>query len=404
MGVVYLARDLRIGRRVALKTLRRVDGIPDAGDSLATESVTRFKREAQVCASLLHPNIVTLYEIGSQADRFVWMAMEFVDGESLAAVLERRGRVPLDTAVRIAHGVLSGLALAHERGVVHRDIKPANVLIAANGAPKIADFGIARATDANLTDLTDRGRLIGTPHYMSPEQIAGRRVDGRSDLFAVGVLFYEMVSGRKPFDSASLTDVLYSVVNRPAPSLRSLDSSIPQWCVRWTERMLEKSPDRRWPDAATAARELVRLAGMSGEVAAPTPIEGRSMAPGSDLTPTTPLAMPSIRRVPWHTNLPTGPAIASIAILLTAVAGGVAWSVRELTRESATVVTVGETELAERQQILREAELLYEARAYREALQRYDAYLERWPESRAALEGKANVEAALTRVTNLRGR
>lgn len=402
MGVVYLARDLRIGRHVALKTLRtgREASFDDSG--IQIESFNRFKREAQVCASLLHPNIVTLYEIGAQADRLVWMAMEYVEGESLASILQRRGRLPLDMAVGIMVDVLRGLAYAHDRGVVHRDVKPANILIAADGTAKIADFGIARASDANLTDITDRGRLLGTPHYMSPEQVAGRRVDGRSDLFSAGIVFYEMISGRKPFDSASLTDVLYSVVNRPVPPVREVDPELPRWCARWIDRMLEKKPENRWGDAHVAARELRHMAGLSGEYGRAAAGLSTPMPAGTDQTPTTPITSPPMRQRRFDRSVPTAPALAVIAALLILLGGGIAFGVRELVREPPPTDGVAERELDERRRLLREAELLYDAGAYPQAVERYETYLARWPGTPAALEGKAKAEAAMTGVVQQR--
>lgn len=399
MGVVYLARDLRIGRLVALKTLRRQAN--HESEALELEAFNRFRREAQVCASLLHSNVVTLYEIGAQANRFVWMAMEYVDGESLASILARRGKLPVETAAAITLDILRGLSYAHDRGVVHRDIKPANVLVGQDGAAKIADFGIASATDANLTEITDRGRLLGTPHYMSPEQVAGRRVDGRSDVFSVGVLFYEMVTGRKPFDSNSLTEVLYSVVNSPAPSLRTIDPELPRWCSRWVERTLEKQPANRWPDAGAAARELRHLAGLPGEERALAGLaQPQESAP--DLTPTTPITSPPRPALNLSRQISARSAILVILAIVVLLGGGITWGVREIVREPVAQDGASEVELLERRQLLREANVLLEAGAYRQALERYDEYLQRWPSSAAALEGKAKAEAALTKVTNLR--
>lgn len=405
MGVVYLARDLRIGRLVALKTLRsRGEIVEDEYN----ESFLRFRREAQVCASLLHPNIVTLYEVGSQAGRFLWMAMEYVEGESLGSMIERLGRIPIDVAARIIDDVLRGLSYAHEHGVIHRDVKPGNVLVATDGTAKIADFGIAHATDANLTDLSDRGRLLGTPHYMSPEQIAGRRLDPRSDQFAVGAMFYEMVTGRKPFDSPSLTDVLYSVVNRAVAAPGAVDPSLPAWCDVFVRRLLEKRPEDRYASADEARRTLRQLSGLAPEAERPRPDVLTRTTPSVDLTPTTPLELPVHARVSNAASRTVRPmtAFAIIAILGIVVAATIVMMVRQIDSDATAVTDPrAEQELVERRQLLREAQLLAEAGAYEQAIDRYDAYLERWPDSQVAVEGRARaIEALGTRVQRLRTR
>ena len=404
MGVVYLARDLRIGRRVALKTLRsRGDIVEDE----YSESFLRFRREAKVCASLLHPNIVTLYEVGAQANRFLWMAMEYVEGESLASMIARHGRLNPDLAGRIAGDVLRGLAYAHEHGVIHRDIKPGNVLVASDGTAKIADFGIAHATDANLTDLSDRGRLLGTPHYMSPEQVAGRRLDGRSDQFAVGAMLHEMLTGRKPFDSNSLTDVLYSVVNRPAPLPGSIDPSLPPWCDIVVKRLLEKRPEDRYETADEARRALRELAGLSVEDVRVKSDMVASGPPMVDMTPTTPIE-PNV-----HTRMSTAAArmvrprtaFGIIFVLGMLLALAIVVMVRQIDDASSPALPGLEHELAERRQMLREAQLLHDAAAYEQAVKRYDEYLARWPDSPAAIEGRDRSIAAMeTTVRRLRTR
>lgn len=407
-GMVYLARDQRIGRLVALKTLRARSELLDHPDGSEAESFRRFRREAQVSASLLHPNIVTLYEVGAHSNRLVWMAMEYVEGESLASILNASGRLPLDFASRIADDVLRGLAYAHGRGVIHRDIKPGNILIARDGTAKIADFGIAHAADANLTELTDHGRLLGTPHYMSPEQIAGRRLDARSDLYSVGVVLYEILTGKKPFDSDSLSDLLYSVVNRPVPPLRTVAPELPRWCGVFVDRMLEKRPSDRWEDAATAARELRRSAGLSGDFERPAreDLRRHETSASADETPTTRISavrVDELRRIAQR-KVPPRMAAAILAGLVLMLAGSVAALVRSLTSEPPPVVdATAEAALSERRQLLREAEILYESGAFGLAIDRYDQYLERWPGSATAIEGRAKAEAALSsRVINLR--
>src|SRR5687767_12885984 len=193
-GTVYKAKDKILGRMVAIKTIR-LEGLAAAGAGLA-ELINRFKREAQVSAQLKHPNIVTIYDIG-EANGTSYLAMEFIDGVGLDRVIAA-GKLPLERAASLGAQVADGLDFAHRHNVVHRDIKPANIMIEGGDRVKVTDFGIARVTDS-VDNLTATGSLLGTPSYMSPEQARGATVDGRSDLFAVGCILYEMVAGKKAF-------------------------------------------------------------------------------------------------------------------------------------------------------------------------------------------------------------
>ncbi|HEY8713390.1 MAG TPA: serine/threonine-protein kinase, partial [Thermoanaerobaculia bacterium] len=166
MGMVYLAKDRRIGRKVALKTVHINEKFDD--ESEANEFYKRLQREAELCGALQHPNIVTLYEPGYENNVIAWLATEYVEGENLREHMRKRKPLPLEESMRILEGILRGLAYAHAKGIVHRDIKPANILLTRNGEAKIADFGIARPVDSNLTAV---GEMLGTPSYMSPEQV-----------------------------------------------------------------------------------------------------------------------------------------------------------------------------------------------------------------------------------------
>ena len=190
-GTVYKAKDKILGRMVAIKTIR-LEGLAAAGTSLE-ELMDRFKREAQVSAQLKHPNIVTIYDIG-EVEGVSYIAMEFIDGVGLDRVIATGGQLVLERAAMLGAQVADALDFAHRNGVVHRDIKPANIMIEAGDRVKVTDFGIAKVMDSG-DHLTMTGSLLGTPSYMSPEQAKGAALDGRSDLFAVGCILYEMLAG-----------------------------------------------------------------------------------------------------------------------------------------------------------------------------------------------------------------
>jgi serine/threonine-protein kinase len=213
MGVVYKAWDANIARAVALKTIRRelLDGLQE------NELVARFRNEAQASGRLVHPNIVTVYDFGELEDT-TYIAMEYVDGTPLGAFLGKDAPMDLTASVTCITQLLRALEYAHARGVVHRDIKPANILITADAQVKITDFGIAKIESSTLTQV---GAVIGTPSYMSPEQFKGEAVDGRSDLFAVGIVLYQMITGVRPFTGPA-SAVMHQIINETplAPSVR----------------------------------------------------------------------------------------------------------------------------------------------------------------------------------------
>src|SRR6187401_204185 len=206
-GTVYKAKDKILGRVLGIKTIR-LEGMAAQGASL-DELVDRFKREAQVSAQLKHPNIVTIYDVG-EANGMSYLAMEFIDGFGLERVIASAGRLPLERAASLAAQVADALDFAHKNGVVHRDIKPANIMIEAGDRVKVTDFGIAKVMDSG-DHLTMTGSLLGTPSYMSPEQAKGAAIDGRSDLFAVGCILYEMMAGKKAFRGDSITALIFKI-------------------------------------------------------------------------------------------------------------------------------------------------------------------------------------------------
>lgn len=248
MGVVYRAEDLRLGRTVALKFLP--DHIRDAVRH------RRFVVEAQAASSLDHPNICTIFEIDETPDGRVFIAMAYYGGETLRDRIAR-GIVSTELAVRYAVQIAEGLAAANKAGIVHRDIKPANVLITSEGLLKIVDFGLAKLT--GQTDLTQTGQVVGTPQYMAPEQITGGTVDGRADVWALGVVLYEMLTGRHPFDGDTPSAVLHAIVHQTLTPLHMLRGGIESGLEDVVRRALAKDPASRYPSAAALATDLQRL-------------------------------------------------------------------------------------------------------------------------------------------------
>ncbi|MEJ5298466.1 MAG: serine/threonine-protein kinase, partial [Armatimonadota bacterium] len=237
--IVYEAIDPSIGRRVALKELQLP---PNLVGGARRERVERFYREAKAAGSLTHPNIVTIYEVGEEAGRH-FIAMEFLEGQNLQETLEIRGALPAKEAVDIARQVLEALDYAHSKGIIHRDIKPANIQLLPGGRVKLTDFGIARIM--HEPSITASGQIFGTPSYMSPEQIAGKEIDPRSDLFSMGVVLYEALTGQKPFTGDSVVTITYNIMNTPAPEPRG----VPEGLAAIVRKALEKDPAHRFQSA-----------------------------------------------------------------------------------------------------------------------------------------------------------
>ena len=251
MGVVYLARDPLIGRLVALKTFRV--GF-SAKDEELVQFRSRFVREAQSAGILSHPNIVTIHDVVDEgANGICFIAMEYVKGTNLKQLLQRPEPFSHQFVVEVVSQIAEALDYAHSRGVVHRDIKPANILITVDNKVKITDFGIARLDTSNLTM---EGQLLGTPNYMAPEQIQGKDVDHRADIFSLGVVFYETITRRKPFQGENLTQVTHKIVYEPFTPPEDIVKDIPGGLSAVLTRCLQKDPNRRYPRAAEVAREL----------------------------------------------------------------------------------------------------------------------------------------------------
>jgi eukaryotic-like serine/threonine-protein kinase len=258
MGEVHRARHLKLRRDVAIKVL-------PAEFAADPSRLARFEREARTASALNHPNIVTIYDI-AEHEGTMYIAMELVEGRTLRALIAD-GPVPVDQAAHLASQIADGLARAHAAGIVHRDIKPANVMVTSDGLVKILDFGLAKpltrpdsqeVTEQTLTTATREGVLAGTPHYMSPEQVSGDAVDDRSDQFAFGVVLYEMLSGKPPFDGPSARAVISAILVNPPPPLKHARPDAPAELERIICRCLEKDPDERFPSTADLAAELHR--------------------------------------------------------------------------------------------------------------------------------------------------
>ncbi|HET7560135.1 MAG TPA: Stk1 family PASTA domain-containing Ser/Thr kinase [Limnochordia bacterium] len=249
MAVVYCALDRLLDRFVAIKVLRE----QYAGD---TEFVERFRREAQAAASLSHPNVVNIYDVGNDGGVH-YIVMEFVEGRNLKQILRTNGPLPVGVAVRVASEVAHALTAAHRQGLIHRDIKPHNILIAADGIVKVTDFGIARAASAST--LTETGTVIGSVHYFSPEQARGSLVDGASDIYSLGVLLFEMVTGQLPYSGESPVVVALKHLQEDAPRARQLNGSVPQALDAIIRKAMQKEPLLRYRSADEMARELLRL-------------------------------------------------------------------------------------------------------------------------------------------------
>jgi len=258
MGIVYLAKDPLIGRLVALKTIRPS---AHADDEDTREFQQRFTREAQAAGILNHPSIVTVHDIGQdEPSGMSFIAMEYVEGQNLKEVLAQGRPLSFEQAADVCAQVAEGLDFAHAKGIVHRDVKPANIILLEGNRAKITDFGIAKIT-SGVANLTTTGQFLGTPNYMAPEQIKGTPVDGRSDIFSLGICLYECLTHRKPFGGDSLTSISYKIVHEPFPPLHEINPTIPEGFADVVQHCLEKDPAKRYQrgkDMANALRAVLR--------------------------------------------------------------------------------------------------------------------------------------------------
>ena len=258
MGIVYEGFDPVIRRRVALKTFINEYFDESRPDNL----LTRLRREAQAAGRLSHPNIIAVYDYGEEIVKdaagaektTAFIAMEFIEGRSLQSHFEAQERFPIPEINRIMSELLDALEYSHSHGVVHRDIKPANIILLADGTVKVADFGVARIESSTLTQI---GTVLGSPSYMSPEQFMGQTVDGRSDLYSAGVVWYQLLTAEVPFTGA-FTTIMHRVLNDDAPPPSALNVQVPRAFDAVVRRAMAKRPDERFQSAAEFKRALAR--------------------------------------------------------------------------------------------------------------------------------------------------
>ena len=251
MGTVYLGKDPKINREVAIKTMALAQEFePDEME----EVKTRFFREAETAGMLNHPNIVTIFDAGDEHD-LAYIAMEFLDGADLSPYTKKGKLFPASATMKICGKVAEALHYAQSQNVVHRDIKPANIMLLKDKTIKVTDFGIARITASSKTKT---GVVLGTPSYMSPEQLSGKHVDGRSDIFSLGVMMYEMLCGVRPFRGDSMATLMFQIANEPHPDIREHNSKISERIAKLLDHMLTKDPEMRIPNGAAVIKEIIQ--------------------------------------------------------------------------------------------------------------------------------------------------
>ena len=272
MGLVYKALDPTIGRTVALKTMRL-----DVHGLETEDMLRRFKNEARAAGVLNHPNIVTIYDAGEQ-DGIFYIAMEYIEGVTLHALLAEKRVLTAEEVIELSRHICKGLDYAHANGIVHRDIKPANIMITPNGMVKIMDFGIAKAGGG----VTNTGQVLGTPNYMSPEQVKGKTLDGRSDLFSFAVILYEMITGEKPFVGQNVTTIIYKIVNESPISPRDLDVTVHPGLSAVVTKSLAKAPDDRYQSGVQLLNDLEKYKSLGSNLGATAVISASAVAGHSD--------------------------------------------------------------------------------------------------------------------------
>ncbi|WP_413800396.1 protein kinase domain-containing protein [Streptomyces iranensis] len=274
MASVHLAYDTVLDRQVAIKTLHTELGREQSFRE-------RFRREAQAVAKLTHTNIVSVFDTGEDAmdgSLMPYIVMEYVEGQPLRSVLDvdvrQYGAMPTEKALKITSDVLAALEISHEMGLVHRDIKPGNVMMTKRNVVKVMDFGIARAMQSGVTSMTQTGMVVGTPQYLSPEQALGRGVDARSDLYSVGIMLFELLTGRLPFDADSPLAIAYAHVQEEPVAPSSINQSIPPAVDALVARALKKNPNERFPNSEAMRDECARVARTGQTGASPIIISG----------------------------------------------------------------------------------------------------------------------------------
>src|SRR3989454_438511 len=249
-AAVFRVHDAALNRDVAIKVL-------DLGLTPSPALAERFVREARTIAHLEHANIVPIYKVGGFKNEVLYIVMRCVDGPSLRQLLEKERRLTVGDAARIARQVADALAYAHGRGIVHRDVKPDNILIDSTGRVVVTDFGIAKAAEAAASQLTTEGMVVGTPQYMSPEQATGERTDGRSDIYSLGIVLYQMLAGEPPFDGESAQSILMKQATATPVPITRMRTDVSQPLAAVLDRMLGKDPAERYQTAEEVSRALV---------------------------------------------------------------------------------------------------------------------------------------------------
>jgi eukaryotic-like serine/threonine-protein kinase len=321
MSTVHLAFDERLERYVAIKLL---------AEHLASDPafVSRFQREALAAARLIHPNIVQVFDSGLDDRRDQhYIVMEYIDGQSCAEILREHGWLPVEEALPIVLGACAGLDYAHRKGVVHRDVKPGNLLLGADGTVKLADFGIAKATEQS--SITQIGSVLGTAAYLAPEQGRGEEAGPPADIYALGVVAYQLISGRLPFEGASLTELAIKQQREPPVPLDRLVAAVSPELARAVDIALRIDPHRRYPTAAEMARAIEEgmrgiAPGEGSAIVPPLPTRPAAAAPEEERTrvvvaPRQPRPGPA-RQQPHAEPPPSGPRTGRIAALLGALA------------------------------------------------------------------------------------
>jgi beta-lactam-binding protein with PASTA domain len=286
MATVYLAEDQELGRRVAIKILNERHANDD-------QFVERFRREAKNAAGLSHPNVVSIYDRG-EAEGTYYIAMEHLGGRNLKELIAARGPAPVHTTVEIARQVLAALAHAHKNDVVHRDIKPHNIMVDDDRRVKVTDFGIARA---GASQMTEAGSIVGTAQYLSPEQARGTMVDRRSDLYSVGVVLYELLTGKVPFTGDSPVEIAMKHLSETPPAPSELNPEVPRELDLIVMRALAKDPDRRYQSAEEMDADLARIAGGLG-VSSETEEAATQIIAGANAMPTQVSRAPTLAQTP----------------------------------------------------------------------------------------------------------
>jgi tRNA A-37 threonylcarbamoyl transferase component Bud32 len=326
MGSVYVAEHVRIGRRDAVKVLR---------EALASdrEAIARFERGARNVSAILHPNVCTIYDFSETDDGLRFLAMEFIEGETLKDVLDRDGALPADRAIDIARQTADALQAAHDAGIVHRDLKPGNIMLArgrdGRDHVKVVDFDIAKGPDEGGEEVTRHGFVVGTPEYMSPEQLMGERLDGRSDVYALGIVLFRMLTGVLPFRAASPQELMIARLTTPPLRLDEArpDLAFPAGLQSLLDRALERRPDDRPATAAELSRGLAPFAAgrpVAADAKSPaaaaqagSPRPAGVVAPARDDVPATRVAeAPAARRRRAGLPLAVGGGTLVVAVLL----------------------------------------------------------------------------------------